>query len=48
MTRDEAFDVLAAVGDAEVLLASTDFLVVLLELEEADYLLFDRLFPEAA
>jgi hypothetical protein len=47
LTRPEAFDVLVAVDDGRELLRDTDFLVALLELEDASALLAVRLFPEA-
>ena len=48
LSRDEAFDVAGSIDDAQVLLTATDYLVVLLELEEASDLMLGRLYPEGS
>jgi hypothetical protein len=45
LSRDEAFDVLAAIDDAHALLITTDHLVVALEVEDASTLMWARLYP---
>ncbi|MGH9246154.1 MAG: hypothetical protein ACRD29_17950 [Acidimicrobiales bacterium] len=47
LRRLEAQDALAAVDGAQVVLVDTDYLVVLLELEETSTVLLDWLYPEA-
>jgi hypothetical protein len=46
LRRGEAIDLVVAVDDAAGLLEATDYMVVLLQLEDAYFLLFDRLYPQ--
>jgi hypothetical protein len=46
LTRPEAIQVLSTSEGALEVLRDTDFLVIVLELEDVSYLMIDRLFPE--